>query len=129
MLWIGLITRGNFCLFLGEFEVIFSYPKADHHNFIASAFRIISTGRITAFIYYGPCIYFGEFVCYTCHSIMLHLLSHTLYSLLLSFAYRYYILFHPTPKRIYLVLIITVVYIPSGFQWVKFRLKKEKNQE
>ncbi|CAD6187062.1 unnamed protein product [Caenorhabditis auriculariae] len=68
----------------------------------------------------GPCKYFGRFVCFTTYSFMLHCLSHTLWSLLLSFAYRYYILHHSAPKRRTLIILLFLIYIPSFLQFISY---------
>ncbi|CAB3409710.1 unnamed protein product [Caenorhabditis bovis] len=51
---------------------------------------------------------------------MLHCLSHSLWSLLLSFSYRYYILFKPAPSRLFNAIIILLIYQLSLFQFIVF---------
>ncbi|KAK6032602.1 hypothetical protein OSTOST_01221, partial [Ostertagia ostertagi] len=43
----------------------------------------------------------------------MHCYGHTLFSLVVSFAYRYYILVHEKPKRSTIIFIIITVYLPS----------------
>ncbi|VDM76123.1 unnamed protein product [Strongylus vulgaris] len=52
-------------------------------------------------------------------SIMLHLYTHTLYSTLLSFFYRCYVLNYRTPSMNKLKLIILLIYLPSFAQMVQ----------
>ena len=82
-------------------------------------FRLIPAGITLASILNGPCKYISGTACYVGYSLMMHFFAHSLWSLLLSFAYRYYILFHPSPSRTTLAIIICIVYIPSFFQWVR----------
>ncbi|KAK6013930.1 hypothetical protein OSTOST_20726, partial [Ostertagia ostertagi] len=51
---------------------------------------------------------------------MLHCYTHTLWSLLFSFGYRYYVLSHPTPRPRIIIFLISLIYIPSFFQFVSF---------
>ncbi|PAV91473.1 hypothetical protein WR25_18144 [Diploscapter pachys] len=80
--------------------------------------RIIPAGWTIGFISSGPCQYISRFSCFLGYSLNLHFLSHSLISLLVSFAYRYYILFNASPRRLILIIILFVVYLPSGFEWV-----------
>ncbi|VDM84442.1 unnamed protein product [Strongylus vulgaris] len=48
--------------------------------------------------------------------ITLHCYTHSLYSLLFSFVYRYYILFHPSPRTRSIVIAIIAIYVPSFMQ-------------
>ncbi|EYB89944.1 hypothetical protein Y032_0225g2748 [Ancylostoma ceylanicum] len=56
----------------------------------------------------------------TSYSVMLHLYAHTLYSILLSFSFRYYVLNYRPPSRNMLKLIILLIYLPSFIQMVLF---------
>ncbi|ULT94428.1 hypothetical protein L3Y34_003715 [Caenorhabditis briggsae] len=91
--------------------------------------RLIPTGLTLAYVSNGYCSRFGPRTCYVAYSLMLHFLSHSLWSLLLSFSYRYYILFKPAPTRKTLVIILCVIYIPSLFQWVSFLWAQDDPEE
>ncbi|CAI2351783.1 unnamed protein product [Caenorhabditis sp. 36 PRJEB53466] len=91
--------------------------------------RIIPAGRTLAYISSGMCEWAGTVTCYTLYSLMLHFLAHTLWSLLLSFSYRYYILFKPSPSRKTLLLILLIIYQPSMIQWVSFLYAQSDPQE
>ncbi|KAK6046004.1 7TM chemoreceptor [Cooperia oncophora] len=65
----------------------------------------------------------------TRYSFMLHCFSHWLWSLLYSFAYRYYILSHSQPKTRTVVLIIFLLYIPSFVQFVSFCFGSDNVEE
>ncbi|CAI5450050.1 unnamed protein product [Caenorhabditis angaria] len=82
--------------------------------------RVIPNGRTLAYISSGLCSQFGPRTCYTAYSLMLHFFAHSLWSLLMSFSYRYYILFHPSPSRRTIVVILILLYIPSTVQWISF---------
>lgn len=60
---------------------------------------------------------------------MLHFLSHSLWSLLLSFSYRCYILYKPAPHRHTLVILLMIIYIPSLFQWISFIWSQDDPEE
>ncbi|KAK6025117.1 hypothetical protein OSTOST_08992, partial [Ostertagia ostertagi] len=51
---------------------------------------------------------------------MLHFYAHTLYSMLLSFSYRYYVLNYQAPSMNKIKLIILLIYVPSFIQMVHF---------
>ncbi|PAV66843.1 hypothetical protein WR25_00352 [Diploscapter pachys] len=87
--------------------------------------RLIPAGIALAYISNGPCKYISGTACYVGYSLMLHFFAHSLWSLLLSFAYRYYILFHPSPSRTTLAIIICIVYTPSFFQWTTFLMAND----
>ncbi|PAV91468.1 hypothetical protein WR25_18142 [Diploscapter pachys] len=59
------------------------------------------------------------------YSVLVHFYAHTYWSLLLSFVYRYYILFEPAPRRTYLIILILVVYTPSFVQLVSFSFSED----
>ncbi|CAB3409709.1 unnamed protein product [Caenorhabditis bovis] len=80
--------------------------------------RIIPAGTTLGYISSGICKHFGPKTCYVGYSLMLHCLSHSLWSLLLSFFYRYYILFKPAPTRLKLAAIIFTIYQVSLFQFI-----------
>ncbi|XGW02968.1 hypothetical protein V3C99_014740 [Haemonchus contortus] len=82
--------------------------------------RLIPGGTGLFYFSHGPCKLFGSLTCYIGYSFMLHCYSHWLWSLLFSFVYRYYILGHSAPKTRTVVIIITLLYIPSFFQFVTF---------
>ncbi|VDO69708.1 unnamed protein product [Heligmosomoides polygyrus] len=58
--------------------------------------------------------------CSFSYSVMLHLYAHTLYSMLMSFSFRYYVLNYRPPSRNQIKLIIFLVYLPSFVQMVLF---------
>ncbi|CAI5447864.1 unnamed protein product [Caenorhabditis angaria] len=80
--------------------------------------RIIPAGKTLGYVSNGFCKYISPKACYVGYSLMLHFFSHSLWSLLLSFSYRYYILFYPAPRRITLLIIVFLIYQPSLFQWI-----------
>ncbi|CCD62222.1 G_PROTEIN_RECEP_F1_2 domain-containing protein [Caenorhabditis elegans] len=82
--------------------------------------RLIPSDLSLAYISNGFCHHFGPTTCYVGYSLMLHCFSHSLWSLLLSFSYRCYILYKPAPTRPVLVLIIFLIYTPSLLQFVSF---------
>ncbi|KAK6016536.1 7TM chemoreceptor [Ostertagia ostertagi] len=90
------------------------------HGALSIFFRVIPGGHALFLISNGPCKLFGRFACYVGYSFMMHCHAHWLWSLLLSFSYRYYILFHPAPKNSTIVYIIALLYIPSFIQFVTF---------
>ncbi|CAI5447858.1 unnamed protein product [Caenorhabditis angaria] len=91
--------------------------------------RIIPAGKTLGYISNGFCKYLSPEACYVGYSLMLHFLSHSLWSLLLSFSYRYYILFRPAPERITIVLVLLLVYSPSLLQWISFLWAQDEPSE
>ncbi|CAO4380008.1 unnamed protein product [Caenorhabditis nigoni] len=76
------------------------------------------------YILNGFCTYFGLTTCTIGLSLFIHTLTHSLWSLLISFGYRYFILFHTSPKLKHVLLTILIFYIPSFIQamtyWTNF---------
>ncbi|KAK6023700.1 hypothetical protein OSTOST_10505, partial [Ostertagia ostertagi] len=66
----------------------------------------------------GPCTFFGPAFCFVGFGIMMHLYTHGVWSLLFSFAYRYYILRNTQPKSRTLIAITLLIYLPSFFQCI-----------
>ncbi|KAE9421227.1 hypothetical protein Angca_004873, partial [Angiostrongylus cantonensis] len=83
-------------------------------------FRIIPAGKSLFYFSEGFCQYFGARFCYVSYSVLLHLYAHSLYSMLLSFYFRYYVLTHRTPSGNVIKLTILFIYIPSFVQMVLF---------
>ncbi|KAK6032595.1 hypothetical protein OSTOST_01214, partial [Ostertagia ostertagi] len=50
----------------------------------------------------------------------MHCYGHTLFSLVVSFAYRYYVLVHEKPKRFTIIFIVITVYLPSFLAFILF---------
>uniref|UniRef100_A0A8R1E399 G_PROTEIN_RECEP_F1_2 domain-containing protein n=1 Tax=Caenorhabditis japonica TaxID=281687 RepID=A0A8R1E399_CAEJA len=82
--------------------------------------RHIPAGFTMAYMSRGFCTYVGPHFCYLIYSINLSFVAHGLWSLLLGFSYRYYILFYPAPTRRTLIILILVIYIPSCIQLFTF---------
>ncbi|PIC25735.1 hypothetical protein B9Z55_018553 [Caenorhabditis nigoni] len=93
--------------------------------------RLIPTpGDISlTYIANGPCQYINPFSCKLGISLLLHCLPHAVWSLLLSFGYRYYILHHSALSRMTLFKILLLIYIPSLFQgatyWTTLATKEQ----
>ncbi|CAJ0604434.1 unnamed protein product [Cylicocyclus nassatus] len=103
--------------------LILNFAVCDFFACLTSLFvcqRIIPNGTSLFYLSEGPCRYFGARTCYVSYSVMLHLYAHTLYSTLLSFSFRYYILNYQTPSRNTLKLLILLIYVPSFVQMVLF---------
>nr|pir hypothetical protein C04E6.9 - Caenorhabditis elegans [Caenorhabditis elegans] len=73
-----------------------------------------------AHIMNGVCKHFGLTACAVGFSLYLHTLTHSIWSLLISFAYRYLILFKTTFKRNNILLVILAFYFPSFLQAVTY---------
>ncbi|KHJ83118.1 hypothetical protein OESDEN_17185, partial [Oesophagostomum dentatum] len=103
--------------------LIVNFAICDFFACLTSLFvcqRIIPNGTSLFYISEGPCQYFGARTCYVSYSVMLHLYAHTLYSTLLSFSFRYYVLNYRPPSRTTLKLIILLIYLPSFVQMILF---------
>ncbi|CAD6195057.1 unnamed protein product [Caenorhabditis auriculariae] len=80
--------------------------------------RAIPSGWSVIFIGNGPCKFFGHTACSVANCFQQHLLTFGVYSLLLSFCYRFYIVSNPTPNRRAVLKILGIVYIPSFVQLI-----------
>lgn len=80
-------------------------------------------GDVTViYILNGSCKYISQFACKIGLSLFLPCITHSVWSLLLSFGYRYYILHYSALTRLKLVKIVLLILIPSLFQGVSFKL-------
>ncbi|CAJ0608166.1 unnamed protein product, partial [Cylicocyclus nassatus] len=61
---------------------------------------------------YGPCCVFGSSTCFIGFSFLLHCYIFGLYLTLLSFVFRYYVLYHNAPKICTTLASIFLFYIP-----------------
>ncbi|CAI2354041.1 unnamed protein product [Caenorhabditis sp. 36 PRJEB53466] len=68
----------------------------------------------------GLCKYISPLACKLGTSFFLHCIPHAVWSLLLSFGYRYYILHNAALTRGTIVKILIIVYIPSLFQGLTY---------
>ncbi|CAI5447684.1 unnamed protein product [Caenorhabditis angaria] len=75
--------------------------------------RMIPIGDCLVTINYGVCRILGRRFCFAGYTVMAHAITHSNTSKFLSFAYRYYILFHNEPKRTQVILVILANYLPS----------------
>ncbi|KAK6027414.1 7TM chemoreceptor [Ostertagia ostertagi] len=93
--------------------------------------RIIASGFSVFFVSYGPCTFFGTLSCFIgmveslltsshinpkspCRcAVMMHCYAHGLWSLVYSFSYRYYVLWHRKPKSSTVIFITILMYMPS----------------
>ncbi|KAK6059393.1 7TM chemoreceptor [Cooperia oncophora] len=77
----------------------------------------VGTGLI--YFYYGPCRIIGAQFCYITYCAMLSCCIHSLYSLLLSFSFRYYVLRWQHPSAESLKLTIFFISTPSILVFVR----------
>uniref|UniRef100_A0A8R1DK45 Uncharacterized protein n=1 Tax=Caenorhabditis japonica TaxID=281687 RepID=A0A8R1DK45_CAEJA len=91
--------------------------------------RLIPAGLTLGYVSNGPCKYLGTNACYVGYSLLLHFISHSLWSLLVSFSYRCYILYKPSPTRQLLCLLVLLIYMPSLFQWISFLWAQDEPAE
>ncbi|CAJ0603200.1 unnamed protein product [Cylicocyclus nassatus] len=87
--------------------------------------RIIPATQSLLFIGNGPCQFISPEFCFQSHNIMLHCLSHSLWSALLSFSYRLYVLHHPMPRSSTLRILIFLCYLPSFFQLIALGMSSD----
>ncbi|CCD64168.1 G_PROTEIN_RECEP_F1_2 domain-containing protein [Caenorhabditis elegans] len=80
--------------------------------------RIIPLDYAMAHIFYGLCHFGHPFLCYASWSALLHLFIHSMWSLLLSFAYRNYILSSAPPSTWKVFMFSVFIYIPSFTQFI-----------
>ncbi|PIC35125.1 hypothetical protein B9Z55_014576 [Caenorhabditis nigoni] len=78
--------------------------------------RMIPSGFTIGYISNGWCKLIGYRFCFLSHNLMAHFIVHSNYSLVLSFAYRYYILRKPEPRRKTLLIVLFFTYLPSFLQ-------------
>lgn len=104
---------------------VFSICSSKSGQFILPAlshrfFRLIpAPGDVSiTYILNGLCKYISPRACKVGTSLFLHCIPHSVWCLLLSFGYRYYILGHAALSRSTIVKILLIIYIPSLFQGV-----------
>ncbi|CAD6194980.1 unnamed protein product [Caenorhabditis auriculariae] len=97
--------------------LIMNFAFTDFLSCVADIFtlqRAIPIDRTAViFLSSGPCQFISRTACFIAYNFMLHLLIHSLLSLLLSFSYRYYVLFKPSPRKRTVLGILALMYIPS----------------
>ncbi|CAD6194981.1 unnamed protein product [Caenorhabditis auriculariae] len=97
--------------------LIMNFAFTDFLSCVADIFtlqRAIPIDRTAViFLSSGPCQFISRTACFIAYNFMLHLLIHSLLSLLLSFSYRYYVLFKPSPNRRTILFVLFLMYLPS----------------
>ncbi|CAB76733.1 Serpentine Receptor, class D (Delta) [Caenorhabditis elegans] len=88
--------------------------------------RMIPTAFTIGYISNGFCKYFGYRVCFFSHNLMAHFIVHSNYSLVLSFAYRYYILRKPEPQRKTVLIVLFLTYLPSFLQLILYQFAESE---
>ncbi|CAP37051.2 Protein CBR-SRD-5 [Caenorhabditis briggsae] len=78
-------------------------------NFVLQM-RMIPMQKTMIFVSYGPCQWLNNKICFDLYSILVHGYTHTIWLLLLSFCYRYYVMVK--------ALILFVIYLPSFLQMI-----------
>ncbi|CAI5442054.1 unnamed protein product [Caenorhabditis angaria] len=78
--------------------------------------RPIAKGIQIIYISYGPCSYFSSDLCFANYLFMLHVYTHSIWLLFVSFAYRFYVFQNSEPKLWIVQSIIIILYIPSILQ-------------
>ncbi|XGW18232.1 hypothetical protein V3C99_002671 [Haemonchus contortus] len=77
--------------------------------------RVVPYGPNSYNFYYGPCRLFGPGICMIAHSLILSCHQHGIHSLLVSFAYRYYVLVRDPPRVYKVAATVILVYLPTFF--------------
>ncbi|CAI5452746.1 unnamed protein product [Caenorhabditis angaria] len=80
--------------------------------------RLISCGLAIIYISMGPCSAISPQLCFSLYVTKLHLYTHSIWLLLISFSYRYYVMIRSELSKLRIQLIIFLVYIPSLFSIV-----------
>ncbi|CAL2045624.1 unnamed protein product [Caenorhabditis brenneri] len=88
--------------------------------FIQLRFIIVPFDVTLIYVFHGLCRYTGALSCKISLSIFYHCFPHNVWSLLLSFSYRYYVLHHQQLSRRVLVLMILIIYMPSLTQAIVY---------
>uniref|UniRef100_A0A7I4YT38 G_PROTEIN_RECEP_F1_2 domain-containing protein n=1 Tax=Haemonchus contortus TaxID=6289 RepID=A0A7I4YT38_HAECO len=91
--------------------------------------RLICGGKQLYLVFHGPCRLVGSEFCFVIHSFALHCYAHTLWSLLFSFSYRFYVLKRTPPSNGVVIAILVVIYLPSLLQFISFCFANEKETE
>ncbi|XGW21062.1 hypothetical protein V3C99_004207 [Haemonchus contortus] len=82
--------------------------------------RIVTANQNMYLFYYGPCKFFGSMVCLIGFGSMVHSCGYTLWILVFSFAYRYYVLHNAVPRKCTVVVLLILMYLPSLSTFVIF---------
>ncbi|UMM27693.1 hypothetical protein L5515_010879 [Caenorhabditis briggsae] len=86
-------------------------------NFVLQM-RMIPMQKTMIFVSYGPCQWLNNKICFDLYSILVHVYTHTIWLLLLSFCYRYYVMVKAEPTKFRVKLILFVIYLPSFLQMI-----------
>ncbi|CAI5450618.1 unnamed protein product [Caenorhabditis angaria] len=78
--------------------------------------RLIVCGEGICYISIGPCSLHSARFCFIVFVITLHFYTHSIWLLLISFSYRYYVIVKSEPAMWKTQLVICLLYIPSVFQ-------------
>ncbi|CAI2337156.1 unnamed protein product [Caenorhabditis sp. 36 PRJEB53466] len=81
--------------------LLFNFAIFDLLTCVASLFacqKTVFSGLSLTYIFHGPCKYVAPSLCYFCHCFVCHAMAHSQWILLISFIYRYRILFDEAPS-------------------------------
>ncbi|CAI5453258.1 unnamed protein product [Caenorhabditis angaria] len=76
--------------------------------------RLVACGISVVYISMGPCNWISSRFCFSLYILDVHMFTHTIWILICSFLYRYYVLIHPELSRLKIQIFITLVYLPSS---------------
>ncbi|CAO4373415.1 unnamed protein product [Caenorhabditis nigoni] len=86
-------------------------------NFVLQM-RMIPMQKTMIFVSYGPCQWLNNKICFDLYSILVHVYTHTIWLLLLSFCYRYYVMVKAEPTKFEVKMILFIIYLPSFLQMI-----------
>ncbi|EFP07174.1 CRE-SRD-5 protein [Caenorhabditis remanei] len=86
-------------------------------NFVLQM-RMIPIEKTIIFVSYGPCQWLNNRICFDLYSVLVHVYTHTIWLLFVSFCYRYYVMVKSEPSKTKVNLLLLIIYIPSFFQMI-----------
>ncbi|CAL2039926.1 unnamed protein product [Caenorhabditis brenneri] len=86
-------------------------------NFVLQM-RMIPIEKTIIFVSYGPCQWLNNGICFDLYSVLVHVYTHTIWLLFISFLYRYYVMVKSEPTKTNVKLFLLIIYLPSFIQMI-----------
>ncbi|XGW18234.1 hypothetical protein V3C99_002671, partial [Haemonchus contortus] len=91
--------------------------------------RAVAYGSSSYSFYYGPCRLFGSEICLIAQGFTITCHYHGIHSLLVSVAYRYYVLGRIPPRIYKVAATIILVYLPSFFVFIIYASSGDEEEQ
>ncbi|KAF1767838.1 hypothetical protein GCK72_007797 [Caenorhabditis remanei] len=96
--------------------LILNFALVDFFSSLAGMLALQKTvfsGWSLTYIFHDACGHVSSYFCYFLHVFVCHCFAHSQWILMISFLYRYYILYQISPEPVKIVRLCVIAYIPS----------------